>query len=347
MLRSWDGLDLKVVLKESHKDKDKKQQKTHRFSLRTKRNNRETLPPPPPDILQTAHVCFLRQRKKNPKQTNKTYMCCGLKAPPHPPPRLTPPPPPCHPAGLVWQVLNVDSWHPGPLRRDAWIQTWHKHLSLCACAPLVGHSAPRAGSLGERWCGAGGGEMSRTTETSGLGGGHFATVCLHTHLSASGGERREGEGERGGEGDGESARVRDWAVKCLHACVCVWCREREKTSSRDASPSINSQDSLSTWVRPHPASSNPHKPNRSQAEHEEMLAGCFLKKKFQAEGQKNNNNKKKEIPAASRLERQQRRHLGARINLTTNSLRATRPFQIAKGQRAPALNVRGRPLKSN
>lgn len=232
MLRSWDGLDLKVVLKESHKDKDKKQQKTHRFSLRTKRNNRETLPPPPPDILQTAHVCFLRQRKKKTKQTNKTYMCCGLKAPPHPPPRLTPPPPPCHPAGLVWQVLNVDSWHPGPLRRDAWIQTWHKHLSLCACAPLVGHSAPRAGSLGERWCGAGGGGDEPHNRNQWARRRPFCySLSAHTPQCKWGREKRGRGRERGGRRrrECESERLSGEMFACV--CVCVMQREREDVIS--------------------------------------------------------------------------------------------------------------------
>lgn len=79
-------------------------------------------------------------------------------------------------------------------------------------------------------------------------------------------------------------------------------REREKTSSRDVSPSINRQKSLSTWVRPHPATS-PAKPR-----HESTLAGCLscalvlrgiaeIKHFLQTTG--------------SRLEQQQRRHLDA------------------------------------
>ncbi len=45
--------------------------------------------------------------------------------------------------------------------------------------------------------GVGGGQAAQT-QTSGLSGSHFATVCLHTHLSASGGREMK-----------DTARVRD------------------------------------------------------------------------------------------------------------------------------------------
>lgn len=133
------------------------------------------------------------------------------------------------------------SW---PLRWDAWIQTGHTpFLRLC---PFF---APSVASRRE-------GGTSHTTETSGLSSSHFGTVCLHTHLSASGVERERERGKR----HRERKRPGEWWNEMrLHVCVCVWSREREKTSSDGICPSVNNQKLLSAWVWPHPATSAPGK----------------------------------------------------------------------------------------
>lgn len=103
-------------------------------------------------------------------------------------------------------------------------------------------SSPPPPSLSSK----GTGRTSRTTETSRLSGSHFATVCLHTHTHLSAKWGRESGRRR--------ARVRG-REGVMFACVCVggWVMQRWKTSSYDIYLSINTQKSLSTWVRPHPA----------------------------------------------------------------------------------------------
>ncbi|XP_031716033.1 alpha-2,8-sialyltransferase 8E isoform X3 [Anarrhichthys ocellatus] len=77
-------------------------------------------------------------------------------------------------------ILNVDSWHLDlcgemhEFRPDTHTHTHtHTHTLSFACVPL-----------GVRW--------EQATQQKAVGscsGSHFATVCLHTHLSASGGQR--------------------------------------------------------------------------------------------------------------------------------------------------------------
>lgn len=98
------------------------------------------------------------------------------------------------------------SW---PLWRDAWIQTRHAHL-LCLCPYFSPSAQPRR----ERG-------TSHTTETSGLSGSHFATVCLHTPQCKWGREREEGDGESG-------ETERGWWNECVCVCVCEMESEAEE-----------------------------------------------------------------------------------------------------------------------
>lgn len=122
------------------------------------------------------------------------------------------PPPPLPPATLLgWcdetQIGFMASW---PLQRDAWIQTRDTQTHLSSLVPRLYSSAWETERGRE-------GEQATQQKPSGLSGSHFATVCLHTHLSATGVDRGERERERW-----KTVRDCKGVIKLsVFACVCA------------------------------------------------------------------------------------------------------------------------------
>lgn len=280
MLRSWDGLDLKVVLKESHKDKDKKQQKTHRFSLRTKRNNRETLPPPTSRYFADSTCMFFTSTQKKTKTNQQNIHVLRSESSPPPTTTANPSPSPLPPrwAGLTSTQCGFMASRPSAARcMNSDLTQAPFSLRLCPPRrPLCSQSWEPGREVMWGW---GGGDEPHNRNQWARRRPFCYSLSAHTPQCKWGREKRGRGRERGGRRrrECESERLSGEMFACV--CVCVMQREREDVISWCLSK--HKQSGLVVHMGPTTPSllqSPQTKPKSSRAWGD--AGGVFLKKKI-------------------------------------------------------------------